>query len=121
MLHLPRTCFVAVHTARQGANRTDVDAHPTFIALKVIAVVRNNLGRACSIGDAKRPDSHPFVTDPHAAEAQYAPWTVKVDYRRPLHLVEMLLELFKPSFPGAVGERGILEFTLAALVADRTI
>ncbi len=69
----------------------------------------------------QRPNIHPLATHAYAAVTQDAPWPVKINHRRPLLLLTMILDVNEFRFRGAVGKRHVLKFALAASVAYRTI
>src|ERR1051326_6498674 len=121
VVHLPRTRLIAIRARRQRAHRAYVNAHAALFAFEVIiAVGRNGRSRAAVLY-AQRPHVHAFAADAHAAIAQNAAWTVEIDYRQPLLLVAVLLELHVLRFRGAVAERHVLQFALAARVTYRAI
>ncbi len=53
MLHLPGAGFVAISAAGKCANRTDIDAGAAFVALQMIASIRNNLRSCAAIANAQ--------------------------------------------------------------------
>ena len=78
-------------------------------------------GTDAAVLDAESPDVHAFAADAHAAVAENAARAVKEDDGRPLLLVFVVLGVDEFRFGGAVRERHVLQFALAAGVADRTI
>src|SRR5690348_4244410 len=121
ILHLPRPRLVAVSPAGQRAYGADVNAHATFFAGKLAIVVRDDDGMYSARAHAERLDVHSFVADTHAAEAQDAARRVIINDRRPFLFGIVQLFLDEPAVVHAVSECHVLQFTLAALVADRAI
>src|ERR1700692_4231341 len=72
VLHLPRPRLIAISAAGERADRADVDAHAALIALQVILVIRRNLRVDAAVDDSQRADSHAFIANSHAAEAENA-------------------------------------------------
>ena len=70
---------------------------------------------------AQSPNIHALAAHPHAAVAENAARPVEKHHRRPLLLVFMILRLHEFRFRGAVRERHVLQFALAARIAHRTI
>src|SRR5262249_51853809 len=121
VIHFPRPRLVAVHAARQSANRTDVDAHPALIAIKMIEMIGRDFRMRPAIDYAERPYTHPFVADPDAAITENAAWSIEENHRRPLLFVHVQLLFNETALARAVAERHVLQFAFAALVANRAI
>src|ERR1700730_4890874 len=64
---------------------------------------------------------HGFAAYPDTAVTKNAARTIEENHRRPLLLVLMVLGLHEFRLGGAIGKCHILEFALAAGVANRTI
>ncbi len=71
--------------------------------------------------NAESPDIHAFAAHAHAAVAENAARAVEVDGRGPLLLFAMLLGLDVEAFTCAVLEGHVLQFALAASVADGAV
>src|SRR5439155_2548207 len=69
----------------------------------------------------KCEDVHALAAHPHAAITENAPRTVKVDHRRPLLFVAVILRFGVETIRRPVLKRHVLQFALAAGIADRTI
>src|SRR5581483_4161339 len=121
VLHLPRPRFITVRARGERADRADINAHAALFTLKVIFFIRSDNGTDAAILHAQRPHVHSFATDAHAAITQDAPRAIEEHHRRPLLLFLVVLGLHEFGLGSAVRERHVLQFTLAACVADRTI
>src|SRR5580700_3977115 len=121
MFHFPRPSFVTICAGGQSAHRANVDAHATLFAIEVVALVRRDDRTHAAVLHPERPNVHAFSADAHAAIAQNATRTVKVDDWRPLLLFAVILNVDELGFGSAVGESHVLQFTLAAGIADRTV
>src|SRR6185437_13606864 len=121
VIHLPRTCLIAIRSAGQRADRANVDAGSAFVAIKMVGIVWNDLRMHAAIPNAERIDTQAFVADPNAAIAQDAAGRVVVNHRRPLLLILMNLDLDKAAFRGAIAEGHVLQFAFAAFIANRTV
>ena len=114
----PRARLVAVRAAGERAHWADIDAHPALFARELVAAVGNDLAVRAAEGDAQRVDVHALVADADAAVAKNAARPVVVDKARKLLLLMMQLPLHEACFRGPVAEHHVLQFALAALVAD---
>ena len=121
VLHLPRPRLVAIRAGGERADRADVDAHAALFALQMIFFIGRDDRTHAAVLHAQRPNVHALAADAHAAVAQNAARPVEEHHRRPLLLVLMILRLHELRFGGAVGERHVLQFALAAGVAHRAI
>ena len=121
VLHLPRAGLVAIGAGSKRADRANVDAHAALFALEMVFLIGSDDGTDAAILNAQSPDVHALAADAHAAITKDAAWPVEVNHRRPLLLFFMILGLDIFRFGGAVGERHVLQFALAACVADRAI
>src|SRR6266550_438059 len=121
VVHLPRARLVAVGARRERTNGADVDAHAALFALEVVVLIGGNDGTDAAVLHAQRPDVHGFAADSHAAITENAARTVEVHHRRPLLLFLVVLGLHELRLSGAVGERHVLQFALAAGIAYRTV
>ncbi len=129
MIHLPGAGFVAVGAAGERADRAGVDAHAALLTVDVGEVIfagrrRNVWGdhrRAAAVLDAEREDVHAFAAHAHAAIAEDAARAVEVDDGRPLLLFAMVFGLGVEGVGGAVLEGHVLQFALAAGVADGAV
>ena len=121
MVHLPWPGLVAIRARGECADRADVDAHAAFFAFEVIFLVGRDDGTDAAVLHAKRPDVHAFAADAHAAITQNATRAIEVNHRRPLLLVAVVLDLDEFRFGRAVGESHVLQFALAAGIANWAI
>src|SRR5579872_1944850 len=121
VVHLPRPRLVTIGTGGQRPDRADVDAHAAFFALKMILLIGDNRRNCAPIIDTERPNVHSLAAHAHAAVTQNASWPIKVNYRRPLLFITVLLEFDELRFRSAVRERHVLQFALAARVAHWAI
>ncbi len=78
-------------------------------------------GADAAVLHAERPDIHAFAAHAHAAIAEDAAGAVEEDGRRPLLLFAVLLGLGVEALAGAVLEGHVLQFALAAGIADRAV
>ena len=121
VIHLPWARLVAVAAAGQRAYGADVDAHAAFFAVELIVAIGNDDGADAAVLHAQRPHIHAFAAYADAAVAKDAARAVVEDSGRPLLLVAMMLGLFVKALAGAVLEGHVLQFALAAGVADRAV
>src|SRR5207302_2011331 len=113
--------FVAIRTASERANGTDIDAHAAFFALQMIFAIGNDHAVGAAHPDAEGLDVHALIANAHAAETENAARGVVIDQLGPLFFGAMDFFFNKAAGVGAVAEDHVLEFALAALVANRTI
>jgi hypothetical protein len=118
VVHLPGPGLVAIAAAGQRAHRADVNAHAALFAVELIATVGRDHRVDAAVLHAQRPDVHALAADADAAVAEDAARAVVVDGGRPLLLVAMLLGLGIEALARAVLEGHVLQFALAAGVAD---
>ena len=71
--------------------------------------------------DAERFHVHAFIADAHATEAHDAARRIVINQRRPFFFGIVQLFFSEAAVVEAVAERHVLQFALAALVADGTI
>jgi hypothetical protein len=121
VVHLPGTGLVAIGAAGERADRADVDAHAALLAVEVVAAVGGDDRGDAAVLHAERPDIHAFAAHADAAVAEDAAGAVEVDGRRPLLLFAVLLGFDVEAFAGAVLEGHVLQFALAAGIADRAV
>ena len=121
VVHFPRAGLVTVRAAGERAHGTDIDAGAAFVAVQMIAIVGGDLGNDSAIHDAQRADAHAFITHAHAAVAEDAARGVVKHHRRPLLLIHVQLGFGVAAFARAVAEDHVLQFALAAFIADRAI
>jgi len=119
--HLPGTGLVSIAAAGERAHGAHVDAHAALLAVELVAEVGNDDGVGAAIPHAEGPDVHAFAAHARAAVAENAARAIVEDGRRPLLLVAMMLGLDVVAFAGAVLECHVLQFALAAGVADRAV
>src|SRR5207245_863825 len=119
--HLPRARFVTIGAGGKRADGADVDAHAAFFALEVIFFVGGDDGVHSAVLHAERPNVHALAADANTSVTENAAWPVEEDHGRPLLLVLVVLGLHEFGFGGAVGESHVLQFTLAAGIADGAI
>src|SRR6185503_4951203 len=121
VVHLPGTRLVAVSARGERAHWANVDAVAALFTFEMVAFVGSDDGGNAAVLHAESPDVHGLSADAHAAIAQNASRAVEEDHWRPLLFVAVVLGLDVFRFRRAVGERHILEFTLAAGVADGAV
>src|SRR5205809_1628173 len=119
--HLPGPRLVSVDAAGERAHWADIDAGAALVAFQVVATVGRDLREHAAIDHAQGADPHALGANAHAAEAQDAARRVEEHDWRKLLFVDMDLGFGVPAFAGAVAEDHILQFALAALVADWAI
>src|SRR4051812_18643891 len=116
MGHFPRPRLIAIHPARQGSDRANIDAGPALVALEMIAHVRRDLGYHPAVDHTERPNPHSFVADTNAAEAQNAPRSVEKHHRGKLLLRRVDLLFRIAAFARPVTEDHVLQLAFAALI-----
>src|SRR6267142_1165135 len=121
VLHLPRARLVAIGAAGERAERANVDAHAALFALEVIFAIGDDDAVGAAHADTERLHVHAFVANAHAAEAEDAARGVVVDPLRPLFFGAVNFFLDEAAGVRAVTEDHVLQFALAAFVADRAI
>ena len=121
VIHFPRPGLVAIGSAGERAYGANVDAGPAFVALQMVVHVGDDVGDNAAVAHAQGIHAHAFIADADAAVAEDAAGRVEVHNRRPLLLRNMDLHFRKAAFAGAVAEDHVLQFALAALVADGAI
>src|SRR5262245_8360672 len=121
VFHFPRACLVAIRPAGQRADRADVDAHATFFALEVIFAVGDDDAVRTAHTYAERLHVHAFVANAHAAEAENAAWRVVINDLRPLFFWAMDFFFNETAGVRAVAKNHVLQFALAAFVADGSV
>ena len=127
VVHLPGPGLVAIRAAGQSAHRADVDALAALLAVQLAALparpraVGGDRSAHAAILHSQRPHVHALAADADAAVAEDAARAVVVDGRRPLLLLAVVFGLGVEAFPGAVLEGHVLQFALAAGVADRAV
>ena len=87
----------------------------------MIALAGSDLADHAAIHDAERADAHAFIADTNAAVAEDTSRRIEEHDRRKLLFVDVVLHFREPALAGAVREHHVLQFALAALVADRAI
>ena len=87
----------------------------------MIAVGGRDFGIDSAVDDAQGADSHTFAADADAAVAENAAGTVVEHHGAPLLFGNVDLFFGVAGFANAVFEDHVLQFALAALVADRAI
>ena len=117
VLHLPRARFVAISAGGQRADRADVDAHAALFAVKMVAFIRRDHRAGAAKLHAESGNVHAFTADAHAAVAEDAARTIKVDHGRPLLFFFMQLAFHIARFRRAILERHVLQFAFAAGIA----
>ena len=121
VVHLPGPRLVAIAAAGQRAHRANVDAHAALLAVELVAAVGRDDRADAAVLHAQRPHVHAFAAHAHAAVAEDAARTVIVDGRGPLLLFAMLLGFGVEALARAVLEGHVLQFALAAGIADRAV
>src|SRR5579862_4025475 len=56
VVHLPRTCLVAIRARSQRPDGANVDAHSAFFAVEVIGFIRRNDRANAAVLDSERPN-----------------------------------------------------------------
>src|SRR5947208_639742 len=87
----------------------------------MVFAVRSDYRAGATVLNAQRPHIHAFTTGTHAAVAENAAWTVKVNHRRPLLLFLVQLAFHVARFSRAVLEGHVLQFAFATGIAYGTI
>ena len=119
--HFPGSRFVAIGAAGERADRADVDAHAAFFALEMIFAIGNDHAVCTAHADAECFHVHAFVADAYAAETKNASRSVVIDKLRPFFFGAMNFFFDEAAGVGAVAEDHVLQFALAAFVADRAV
>src|SRR3954469_8302470 len=88
VLHLPRPGLITVGPTCQCTDGTDIDTSTTFIALEMIALVRDNLGGSAAVSNAQSVHAEGLAADTNAAIAENTARGVVENDRRPLLLVD---------------------------------
>ena len=86
----------------------------------VFFIGRNHRSHAAVLY-AQRPYVHTFATNAHAAVAQDAARPIEVNDRRPLLLFAMILDIDVLGLGRAIRKSHVLQFALAAGIANRTV
>src|SRR5581483_858331 len=121
VIHLPRTSFVAIGTRGKSADRANVNAHAALFALEMIFFIRGDDRTHAAVLHPEGPHVHGLAANPHTAITEDATRAIKVNHRRPLLLVTMILGLDVLRLSRAVRECHVLQFAFAAGIAYRTI
>src|SRR5207302_9043279 len=121
VLHFPRACLVAIRARGQRAYRTNINAHAALFAIEVVLHVRHDSRTGAAVLNSESPNIHPLAADANAAITQNAAGAIEVHDWRPLLFIAMRLDVYVFRFSCAVGERHVLQFTLAAGIANWTI
>ena len=121
VIHLPRPRLVAVGSGSERAHRAGVDAHAALFAVEmVLAIGRDHAGDAAVL-HAQRPDVHALAAHADATIAEDAARPVEEHDGRPLLFVAVLLDLDILRGRRSVLEGHVLQFALAAGIADRAV
>src|SRR5438105_4684206 len=102
VVHLPGPGLVAIGAGGERAYRADINALAALLAFEMVAHVGRDDGRDAAVLNPQRPDVHHLTADAHAAVTEDAARAIKINHRRPLLLVAMLLHLHKLRFGSAV-------------------
>src|SRR5439155_3476706 len=121
VFHLPRACLVAIRARGQRAYRTNINAHAALFAIEVVLPVRHDSRTGPAVLNSESPNVHSLTANANAAITQNAARAIKVHDWRPLLFIAMRLDINVFRLGGAVGERHVLQFALAAGIAYRTI
>src|SRR4029077_5504653 len=121
ILHFPRARLVPVRATGERADGANIDAHAALFAFEVIFAVRNDHAVGAAHAHAQRLDVHAFVANAHAAEAEDAAGSIVVDKLRPLFFGAMDFFFDEAAGIRSVAEHHVLQFALAAFVADGAI
>ena len=119
--HFPRARLVAIGAAGERADGADIDAHAALFAGELARLIREDDGVHAARADAESFYVHALIAHAHAAEAENAARGVVIDERRPFFFGSVQLFLDEARFVEAVAEGHVLEFALAAFVADGAI
>src|SRR5262249_10455225 len=104
VLHLPRTCVIAVGAAGQRPDRTYIDAHAALDAFEMAVAIRNDHRIGSALAYAESLDVHAFVAHAHASEAKDAARRVVIDDVGPFHLGHVQFFFHKTAAVRAVAE-----------------
>ena len=127
VVHLPGARLIAIAAAGERANGADVDAHAALLAVELAGlavgsnVVGGDDGDDAAILHADGPHVHALTAHADAAVTEDAAGAVVVDGGRPLLLVAVRLGLGVKAFACAVLEGHVLQFALAAGIADGAV
>src|ERR1019366_3983864 len=121
VVHFPGTRLIAIAAAGERAHGAHVDAHAALLAVQMVAAVGRDDRADAAILDAQRPHIHAFAAHADAAIAEDAAGAVEVDRGRPLLLFAVVLGLDVEAFAGAVLEGHVLQFALAARIANGAV
>jgi hypothetical protein len=113
--------LVAIAAAGECADGADVDAHAALFTVELVAAIGRDDGRDIAVLNSESPDVHAFTADACAAVAKDAAWTVVEDGGGPLLLVAVSLGVDHKALAGTVLECHVLQFALAAGVADGAV
>src|SRR5260370_29858400 len=120
-MYFVRASFGSIGGAGQRTHRANINAHSALFGVQVIFAVGDDNRVRATHAHAQRLHIHAFITNTHAAEAQDAARRIVINQVRPLFLWPVNLFFHEPAGVGAVAEHHVLQFALAAFVADRTI
>ena len=121
IFHFPRPRLITVSSARERADWANIDAHAALFASQLARFVRQNHGIHAARTNAQRLHVHAFIANAHAAEAQNAPRRIVINQRRPFFFRVMQFFFIEAAVVQPVAKSHVLQFALAALVANRTI
>src|SRR5271154_5171068 len=121
ILHFPGARLIAIGAAGERADGTNIDTHTTFFAGQLARLVGNDHGMHAARAHPERFHVHSFIAYAHATEAHDAAWRIVINQRRPLFFRIVQLFFGEAAVIQAVTESHVLQFALAALIADGTI
>ena len=121
IFHFPRPRLITVSAARERAHWANINAHAALFASQLARFVRQNHGIHAARTNAQRLHIHAFIANAHAAEAQNAPRRIVINQRRPLFFRVVQFFLVEAAMVEPVAKSHVLQFTLAAFVANGTI
>ena len=122
LLEIPRSCLEPVRRGGERADRADLHGVAGEVRRERLVRERQHLGVVAAVDEVDQLVAGDLVGEARAAVAQDAALAVEqhqvADRDR---LVEVALLLEVAALAGPVAERLVLQRTLAALVADRTV
>src|SRR5579862_5254781 len=110
--HFPRPRFVAIGSAGERADGTDINAHAAFFAFEMVFAIWNDDGIYAALADAERFHAHAFIANTDAAEAQNAARRVVINRLGPFFFRSVIFFFDEAALVRAVTENHVLQFAL---------
>src|SRR5688500_9291272 len=117
---LPWTCLVTICRVEQCAGWADLDAVATLRTVEPAKISADHSVRATATC-FDRVLAHPFVANARTPFAENATLRIIRNHRREIFLGVVIFLFGEPFFETAPVEVHLLEFTLAAAIADRAV